>query len=195
MGTAPTGGGIKSSNSNADVASSEENDTSSFTTALLEPPRDFNVWLKQKSNQLKSDFIKVTKMISIKKDNAIQDSNTEHSMSFGGRMFSSHHSSAQHDDSSPAHSTGSSVNSHGTQAIQSVYVSGCSVEEVNGRYLESGRAAEALKYRNVMGWVLFRHKFKEIPDLGILSDNCYNAFEGPSMSELQDARAGTLPVQ
>ena len=77
------------------------------------------------------------------------------------------------------------------QAIQSLYVSGCSLEEINGRYLEWGRACQALRYRNVKGWILFRHSFREIPELGILSDNCYDAFKGPSMTQLQDSRAGT----
>ena len=69
-------------------------------------------------------------------------------------------------------------------------VSGCSIEEINGRYLVAGRSSHSVKYRNARGWTLFRFTLFEIPELGIFADTCYQALgDGPSMTEILDNRA------
>ena len=75
------------------------------------------------------------------------------------------------------------------EATEIVRVAGCAFESVNGRYLQFGSACGALRFRNVNGWVIFRHAFQEIPELNILAENCYSALKGPSMTELQEIRA------
>ena len=92
-----------------------------------------------------------------------------------------------------------SVKAHGlssstlsAEAIQCYRVSGCSIPGVNGRYLEWGSTCDALRFRNAKGWIIFRHSFKEIPDLNIFIENCYNAFDGPSIADLQEMKAGRI---
>ena len=68
-------------------------------------------------------------------------------------------------------------------------VSGCSVEGVDGEYLESGKCGRVFKYKNVRGWALFRFCLSEIPSLGIFADSCYEALQGPSMGSILDQRA------
>ena len=69
------------------------------------------------------------------------------------------------------------------------YVSGCSLDMLNGRYLPWGTMSNAPRYRNVRGWVVFRTALFEIPELGIYADGCYDATKGKSVTALLDARA------
>jgi hypothetical protein len=70
-------------------------------------------------------------------------------------------------------------------------VSGCSLSDVNGRYVDAGFAGGAIKFRNVKGWTIFRRHLREIPELGIYSDSCYSATsKSDSQSDIMDRRAG-----
>lgn len=69
-------------------------------------------------------------------------------------------------------------------------VAGCALGGVNGRYIEAGTSGGCMRFRNVKGWVIFRQELREIPELGIYADSCYDAFKGPSMRDLLDRRAG-----
>ena len=69
------------------------------------------------------------------------------------------------------------------------YVSGSSIDKVNGRYLEFGSACNVAKYRNLRGWSIYRVSLMEIPDLGILAENCYSALKGPSISVALDKKS------
>lgn len=71
-------------------------------------------------------------------------------------------------------------------------VSGCALSGVNGRYIEGGNSNGCMRFRNVKGWFIFRQSLKEIPELGIYADSCYDAFKGPSIRDLLDRRAGTF---
>jgi hypothetical protein len=70
-------------------------------------------------------------------------------------------------------------------------ISGCSIEEINGRYveIEGSDSSGCLTYQNVRGWTIFRCSLNEIPELGIFADSCYSALEGPSMGTILDERA------
>ena len=87
-------------------------------------------------------------------------------------------------------SVNKSINQNASVRFTDYYrVGGCSIQEINGRYLEWGKVCDAPRYRNVKGWVLFRTKLHEIPELGIYVDGCYNAFRGPSVTELLRRRS------
>lgn len=72
------------------------------------------------------------------------------------------------------------------------HVSQSSLHILNGRYLHFGELHDAPVYRNVRGWMLFRHSLIEIPELGIYADGCYDAVKGKSITALLDKRAGKL---
>lgn len=67
--------------------------------------------------------------------------------------------------------------------IQKVTLNGCSLNEVNGRYLESGNLHGARKFTNVNGWNIFRYALEEIPELDILAKNCYKPLAGTQGDE------------
>jgi hypothetical protein len=70
-------------------------------------------------------------------------------------------------------------------------VSGCSLTDVNGRYVDAGFAGGVIKFRNVKGWTIFRRPLREIPELGIYSDSCYTATsKSTSQNDIMDRRAG-----
>lgn len=70
-------------------------------------------------------------------------------------------------------------------------VAGCSLSDVNGRYVDAGFAGGAIKFRNVKGWTIFRKPLREIPELGIYSDSCYTATsKSASQNVIMDRRAG-----
>lgn len=76
-----------------------------------------------------------------------------------------------------------------TTATRIYTVRGCSMHSINGRYLEWGSACHALMFRNHSGWMIFRHALREIPDLNILAENCYDAFKGHSLADKQEKLA------
>lgn len=79
--------------------------------------------------------------------------------------------------------------------LRSIQISGCSHYDINGRYLECGDMNNAIKYRNVNGWYVFRHVMQEIPELGIYADNCYLATsKEKSIMNDMDLRAGTVQM-
>lgn len=57
--------------------------------------------------------------------------------------------------------------------MQTVTLKGCSLPEVNGRYMESGYLHGTRKFSNVNGWNVFRYALEEIPEMDILASNCY----------------------
>lgn len=71
----------------------------------------------------------------------------------------------------------------------SYYVSGSSIFSVNGRYMEYGVACNVSKYRNLRGWSVYRVALMEIPDLGIMAENCYGALKGPPISVMLDRKS------
>ena len=79
-----------------------------------------------------------------------------------------------------------------TAPIKSIYytIEGCSLEHLNGKYLDNGKACNVAKYRNTRGWVIYRCALLEIPDLGIFADNCYVATsKNTGVAEALDRRA------
>lgn len=78
--------------------------------------------------------------------------------------------------------------------VLTVTVQGCSIGEVNGRYLEHGTACYAKKFSNVNGWHIFRNALEEIPELDILASNCYTPLlvegQGETISERMYKRTG-----
>ena len=68
-------------------------------------------------------------------------------------------------------------------------MSGCSIYNLNGKYTESGTACHVPKYRNLRGWSIYRVALLEIPELGILAENCYSALKGPSISVMLDKKS------
>jgi len=79
-----------------------------------------------------------------------------------------------------------------TAPIKSTYytLEGCSLEHLNGKYLDHGKACNVAKYRNTRGWVIYRCALLEIPDLGIFADNCYVATsKNTGVAEALDRRA------
>lgn len=80
--------------------------------------------------------------------------------------------------------------SHDINSPPILNVTGCSLSSVNGRYIEAGYSNQCMRFKNVKGWVIFRQSLKEIPELGIYADSCYDAFKGPSQRDLLDRRAG-----
>jgi hypothetical protein len=75
-------------------------------------------------------------------------------------------------------------------SIQIYYLSGASMAGVNGRYMEWGSSAGALRFRNVRGWVIFRVELTEIPEMGIRADNCYGALDGEPVLEIMQRKTG-----
>ena len=69
------------------------------------------------------------------------------------------------------------------------YVSGSSIFSVNGRYMDHGVACNVPKYRNLRGWSVYRVALMEIPDLGIMAENCYGALKGPPISVMLDRKS------
>ncbi len=69
-------------------------------------------------------------------------------------------------------------------------INGCSWEDLNGKYKESGTYCGALRYVNVRGFVLYRECMREIPELGIYADGCYNAKNVANIMELMNTKAG-----
>ena len=70
-------------------------------------------------------------------------------------------------------------------------VRGCSIEHLNGRFLDAGKSCNVPKYRNVRGWAVYRVSLMEIPDLGIFADSCYQAVstKGPSVADSLNKRS------
>jgi hypothetical protein len=85
-------------------------------------------------------------------------------------------------------STKASLNFN-ARTVTAYRVCGCSVEEINGEYLEAGKSSKVTKYRNVRGWKLFRATLLEVPELNILADNCYSALKGPSINVVLERKA------
>ena len=71
---------------------------------------------------------------------------------------------------------------------QMQYISGCSFNDVNGRYLEWGKSAGCVRYRNPKGWVLMRVSLSEIPELGIKAENCYGALDGEPVLDVMEGK-------
>jgi hypothetical protein len=77
-------------------------------------------------------------------------------------------------------------------AVKKIFnVSGCSIQEINGRYIEQGGSL-AGKFKNVRNWFIFRVSLFEIPELGIYKSNCYDAAAGTLVNTLLDNRAGGI---
>jgi hypothetical protein len=78
--------------------------------------------------------------------------------------------------------------------VLTVTVTGCSIGEANGRYLEHGTACYARKFSNVNGWHMFRNALEEIPELDILASNCYTPLlaegQGETISERMYKKTG-----
>ena len=68
-------------------------------------------------------------------------------------------------------------------------VSGCSLRHVNGRYIERGSTAGSFLFRNVRGWVIFKRRLIEVPELGINLESCSSCSEGTSISDVMARRA------
>ena len=68
-------------------------------------------------------------------------------------------------------------------------VSGCSVRHINGRYIERGSTAGSFLFRNVRGWVIFKRRLIEVPELGINLESCSSSSEGTSISDVMARRA------
>lgn len=66
---------------------------------------------------------------------------------------------------------------------------GCSLWVLNGRYIECGESGGAFRFKNVRGWMVFKHFLNEVPELGIDVDSCYNPNEGKTVSDLLDRKA------
>jgi hypothetical protein len=69
-------------------------------------------------------------------------------------------------------------------------VQGCTLEQANGRFIESGLHCHAPKFQNVRNWVIFRCSVKEIPELGIFASNCYDSLKDESILVTLDKSAG-----
>jgi hypothetical protein len=87
-------------------------------------------------------------------------------------------------------SIGSKSAAESINAAPVLQLQGCSLISVNGRYIEAGQSSGCMRFRNVKGWVIFRQSLKELPELGIYADSCYDAFGGPSQRGLLDRRSG-----
>jgi hypothetical protein len=68
-------------------------------------------------------------------------------------------------------------------------VKGCSLDVINGEYLDAGKSSKVTMYKNVRGWALFRCTLIEIPELGIFAESCYDAFKGPSLGDILDSKS------
>lgn len=84
------------------------------------------------------------------------------------------------------------------EPLKKLEVVGSSIKEINGTYMEWGTSCQAIRYRNVMGWVIFRHQMHEIPELGIYSENCYNALSNDpnkeSLTSTMYRKAGSILI-
>ena len=67
-------------------------------------------------------------------------------------------------------------------------VSGCSIRVVNGRFIERGSSDGSFLFRNVRGWVIFKRRLVEVPELGISLQSCFNSAEGLTISALMERR-------
>ncbi len=74
-----------------------------------------------------------------------------------------------HDQSYKANvaSTTETETNTNTKPIKTIYytVENCSLNHINGRYLDHGKACNVPKYRNTRGWAIFRCSLMEIPGM------------------------------
>ncbi len=72
-----------------------------------------------------------------------------------------------HDQSYKANVASTTETDTNTKPIKTIYytVENCSLNHINGKYLNHGKACNVPKYRNTRGWAIFRCSLMEIPGM------------------------------